>query len=197
MLLELFRAVVFSAATLLLFGGAYHGLLWGIGRVAFPAQAEGSLIRRADGTVVGSRLIAQRFTRDVYVHPRPSAVDYDASSSGGSNYATSSPDQRKLVRDRLAEVQARERVAAADVPSELVTASGSGLDPHLSPDAVLLQVPRLARARGVSAERVRAIVQAHVEPPLLGLFGQPRVNVLVLNLALDDAFGSPAPSPRP
>ena len=197
MLLELFRAVVFSAATLLLFGGAYHGLLWGIGRVAFPAQAEGSLIRRADGSVVGSRLIAQRFTRDVYVHPHPSAVDYDASSTGGSNYATSSPDQRKLVRDRLAEVQARERVAAADVPSELVTASGSGLDPHLSPDAVLLQVPRLARARGVSAERVRAIVQAHVEPPLLGLFGQPRVNVLVLNLALDDAFGSPAPSPRP
>jgi potassium-transporting ATPase KdpC subunit len=186
---EIIRAFVFAAVTMLLFGGVYHGALWGIGRIAFRDQADGSLIRRADGTVVGSRLIAQRFTRPGYVQPRPSAVDYDASSTGGSNLGTSSPDQARLLRERLAAVCAREGVTAAQVPVELITASGSGLDPDLSLEAVALQERRVARARGVGVDRVHAIVTAQTEAPLWGVFGPARVNVLLLNLALDRAFG--------
>lgn len=196
---EIVRAFVFTAATMLLFGGGFPVLLWGIGRVAFPAQADGSLIRRADGTIVGSRLIAQRFTRAGYFHPRPSAVGYDAASTGGSNLATTSPDQSRLMRERLAAVQMRDGVPAARVPIELVTASGSGLDPHLTVPAIAIQEARVAQARGVSVARVHALVAARVEVPLWGLFGPARVNVLLLNLALDDAFGavSPAASPSP
>jgi potassium-transporting ATPase KdpC subunit len=195
---EIVRAIAFTAATMLLFGGAFPGLLWGIGRVAFPAQADGSLIRRADGTIVGSRLIAQRFTRAEYFHPRPSPVGYDAASAGGSNLAATSPDQARLVRGRLDAVRVRDGVSAAQVPIELVTASGSGLDPHLTLPAIFIQEGRVAQARGVSAARVHALVATHVEAPLWGLFGPARVNVLVVNLALDDAFGavSAATSPR-
>ena len=133
---EIVRAIVFTAATMLLFGGVFPGLLWGIGRVAFPAQADGSLIRRADGTIVGSRLIAQRFTRAEYFHPRPSAVGYDAASTGGSNLATTNPDQARLVRERLDAVRVRDGVGASAGAVELVTASGSGLDPHLTLPAI-------------------------------------------------------------
>jgi potassium-transporting ATPase KdpC subunit len=198
---EIVRALVFAAATMLLFAGAYHAALWGVGRVAFREQADGSLLRRADGTVVGSRLVAQRFTRPGYVHPRPSAVNYDASSTGGSNLATSSPDQARLLRERLAAVCARDGVTAAQVPVELITASGSGLDPDLSLEAVAIQEGRVARARGVGVDRVHAVVTSQTEPPLWGIFGPARVNVLLLNLALDRAFGparDAAPSsPRP
>jgi potassium-transporting ATPase KdpC subunit len=187
---EIVRAIVFTAATMLLFGGAFPGLLWGIGRVAFPAQAEGSLIRRADGTIVGSRLIAQRFTRAEYFHARPSAVGYDAASTGASNLATTSPDQARLVRERLDAVGVRDGVTAAQVPIELVTASGSGLDPQLTLPAIAVQEARVAQARGVSVARLHAQVATHVEMPLWGVFGPARVNVLLLNLALDDAFGT-------
>jgi potassium-transporting ATPase KdpC subunit len=199
MRIEIVRAVVFTIGTMLLFGGAFPGLLWGIGRVAFTAQADGSLIRRADGTIAGSRLVGQRFTRAEYFHPRPSAVGYDAASTGGSNFATTSPDQIRLMRERLDAVRARDGVTAAQVPIELVTASGSGLDPHLTLPAIVIQEARVAQARGVSAARVHALVAARVEAPLWGVFGPARVNVLLLNLALDDAFGavSPAASPRP
>jgi K+-transporting ATPase ATPase C chain len=196
MRLALFRALVFALASLLLFGGGYHGVLWIVGRVAFPDRAEGSLVRRADGTVVGSRLIAQPFTRDVYVHPRPSAVAYDASATGGSNYGPANPEQVRLMTERRDATARREGVSPARVPIDLLTASGSGLDPHLSPEAVALQLPRVARARGVDVARVRAIAAAHVEPPLGGLFGQARINVLLLNLALDDAFAITGSSQR-
>ncbi len=189
MLSDLKRGVLYTFVTMALFGGAYHVLLWGIGRAAFPHQAEGSLVRRADGTVVGSSLIAQRFTSPHYFHPRPSAVDYNAASTGGSNYGPSNPDHLALVRERLDTVVATEGVQAAEVPSEMVTASGAGLDPHIPPGAAELQVARVARARQVEPARVRDLVLARTEGPLWGVFGRARVNVLELNLALDERLG--------
>ncbi len=187
---ELKRAVLYTLVTMVLFGGVYHLLIWGIGRVAFPAQAEGSLLRRADGAVVGSSLIAQKFTKPGYFHPRPSGVDYNAASTGGTNYGPSNPDHLKAVKERLDALTAEEGVPAASVPSEMVTASGAGLDPHIPPSAAELQVARVARARNVAPERVREVVSRHTEGPLLGVFGRARVNVLELNLALDQAFGA-------
>jgi potassium-transporting ATPase KdpC subunit len=185
---EFTRGVLFTVVTMLLFGGGYHGVLWVVGRLAFPSQAEGSLIRRSDGTVVGSRLIAQKFTRAEYFHPRPSAVDYNAASTGGSNYGPSNPDHLKLVRERLDAVVALEGVEAGQVPSEMVTAGG-GLDPHIPPEAADLQAARVARARNVAADRVRGLIRAHTEGPALGFLGRARVNVLELNLALDESLG--------
>ena len=179
---------------MVLFGGAYHAVLWGIGRVAFPAQAEGSLIRRADGTIVGSRLIAQKFARPEYFRPRPSGVDYNAASTGGTNFGPSNPDHLKTVRERIDAITAEDKVPASEVPSEMVTASGAGLDPHIPPNAAELQAPRIAAARGVTVDRVRGLIQSHTEPPTLGFLGRARVNVLELNLALDEAFRAPAAS---
>ncbi|MGD9903057.1 MAG: potassium-transporting ATPase subunit KdpC [Vicinamibacterales bacterium] len=191
---EIRQAVLFTLVTLPLCGGAYHGVIWAVGQVAFPAQAEGSLVRGADGAVVGSRLIAQKFTRAEYFQARPSGVDYDAASTGGTNYGPSNPDHLKAVQERLDAVAAQEGVTAAAVPSEMVTASGAGLDPHIPPAAAELQARRVAAARGAPLERVRELVQAHTESPTLGLLGRARVNVLELNLALDAAFGVPAPA---
>jgi K+-transporting ATPase ATPase C chain len=189
MLSELKRGALYTVVTMALFGGAYPLLMWGIGRTVFPRQAEGSLIRRADGTVVGSSLIAQKFVRPGYFHPRPSGVDYNAASTGGSNYGPSNPDHLEAVRERLGAVAAEEGVSAADVPSEMVTASGGGLDPHIPPSAAEIQVARVARARNVDPARVRDLVRSHTEPPLLGVLGRARVNVLELNLALDATLG--------
>ncbi len=190
MFTELKRGILFTVVTMVLLGGGYHVVLWGIGRVAFPAQAEGSLIRRADGTVVGSRLIAQKFTRPEYFQPRPSGVDYNAASTGGTNYGPSNPDHLKAVQERLDAVTKQEGVTASQVPSEMVTASGGGLDPHIPPAAAEIQAPRVATARGVPVERVRELIRAHTEPPTFGFLGRARVNVLELNLALDETFGT-------
>jgi K+-transporting ATPase ATPase C chain len=186
---EIKRGLLFAIVTMVLFGGVYHLLMWGIGRVAFPNQAEGSLIRRADGTVVGSSLIAQAFTRPEYFHPRPSGVDYNAASTGGTNYGPSNPDHLNAVSERLEAVTSKEGVSPGEVPSEMVTASGGGLDPHIPPNAAELQLARVARARNADAEQVRALVRAHTEGPFLGVFGRDRVNVLELNLALDEQLG--------
>ena len=190
MLTELKRGLVFTVVMMALMGGAYHGLVWAIGRAAFPVQAEGSLIRRADGTIVGSRLVAQKFTREEHFRSRPSAVDYNAASTGGSNYGPSNPEHLKAVGERLAEIERLEGVPAGQVPSEMVTTSGSGIDPHIPPAAAEIQAPRVARARKADIGRVRALIEAHTERPQLGFLGAPRVNVLELNLALDDAFGA-------
>ncbi len=189
MLTELKRGVLFTLITMVLLGGAYHVLLWGVGQVLFADQAEGSLIRRTDGTVVGSRLIAQKFTRPEYYQPRPSGVDYNAASTGGTNFGPTNPDHLKAVQERLDGIVAQEKTTAAHVPSEMVTASGAGLDPHIPPAAAELQTARVAAARGVPAERVRALVAAHTEPPTFGFLGRSRINVLELNLALDEALG--------
>jgi K+-transporting ATPase ATPase C chain len=162
--------------------------VWGIGQAVFPSQAEGSLIRRADGAVVGSRLIAQKFTRPEYFRPRPSGVDYNAASTGGTNYGPSNPDHLKAVRERLDAIIAEEKVTAAQVPSEMVTASGAGMDPHIPPAAADLQARRVAAARGATVDRIRDLIRSHTERPTLGLLGRSRVNVLELNLALDETF---------
>jgi K+-transporting ATPase ATPase C chain len=138
---------------------------------------------------VGSSLIAQKFALPEYFHPRPSAVDHNAASTGASNYGPSNPDHLVLVRERLDAVAAREGVPPSDVPSEMVTASGAGLDPHIPPNAAELQVARIARARTIDVRRVRELVRTHTEAPALGVFGRTRVNVLELNLALDETFG--------
>ncbi len=184
----------FTIVTMFLLGGLYHAALWVIGQAAFPARAEGSLIRRADGTIVGSRLIAQKFTRPEYFHPRPSAVDYNAASTGGSNYGPSNPDHLKTVKERLDALTQQNGVRASQVPSEMVTASGAGLDPHIPPAAANLQAARVASARGVPIERVQALIHAHTEPPAFGFLGRTRVNVLELNLDLDETIGRPTPA---
>jgi K+-transporting ATPase ATPase C chain len=189
MLTEIRRGVLFTIVTMILFGGGYHVVLWGLGRVLFPSQAEGSLIRRADGTLVGSRLIAQAFSRPQYFQPRPSGVDYNAASTGGTNYGPFNPDHLKAVQERLDAAIQLEGSSPGQVPSEMVTASGAGLDPHIPPPAAQLQAARVARARGVSVERVRDLILSHTERPTLGLLGRARVNVLELNLALDESLG--------
>jgi K+-transporting ATPase ATPase C chain len=190
MLKELKQAALFTLVTMVLLGGAYHVFLWGIGRTLFAAQAEGSLIRQSDGTIVGSRLIAQKFERPEYFRPRPSAVDYNAASAGGTNYGPSTADHLTAVQQRLDAITKDEGVAAGQVPSEMVTASGAGMDPHIPPAAAELQAARVASARGVPVERMRELIRAHTEPPTLGFLGRARVNVLELNLALDAARSS-------
>jgi K+-transporting ATPase ATPase C chain len=194
MVKEIKQAILFTIVTMVLLGGGYHVVLWAIGRVAFPAQAEGSLIRRSDGTIVGSRLIAQKFTRPEYFQPRPSGVDYNAASTGGTNYGPSNPDHLKAVQERVDAVAKQEGVTADRIPSEMVTASGGGMDPHIPPAAAALQAARIASARGVPVDRVRDLIRAHTEPPTLGFLGRARVNVLELNLALDETLGAPTPA---
>jgi len=192
MVKEIKQGVLFTVVTMVLLGGVYNVLLVGLGRVVFPAQAEGSLVRRADGTVVGSRLIGQKFSRPAYFQPRPSAVDYNAASTGGSNYGPSNPDHLKAVKERLDAIMAQEKVTAGQVPSEMLTASGGGMDPHIPPAAAELQAARVAAARGAAIERVRQLIAANTESPTFGFLGRARVNVLGLNLALDEALGAPA-----
>jgi K+-transporting ATPase ATPase C chain len=184
---ELKRGLLFTVVSLVLVL-TYHVFLWGVGQAAFHRQAEGSLIRRADGTIVGSRLIAQKFTKPEYFQPRPSAVDYNAASTGGSNFGPSNPDHLKVVRERLGAVTRLEGVTPGQVPSEMVTASGGGMDPDIPPAAAALQARRVAEARGVPIERVRELIEFHTEGPAFGFLGRARVNVLELNLALDEAL---------
>ena len=194
MLKEIKQGILFTVVTMVLLGGGYNVMLWAIGQAVFSAQTEGSLIRRADGTIVGSRLIAQKFTRPEYFQPRPSGVDYNAASTGGTNYGPSNPDHLKAVQERLDAVTKQEGAAPSQVPSEMVTASGAGLDPHIPPNAAELQAVRVASARQVDANRVRELIASHTEAPTFGFLGRARVNVLELNLALDEAFGAPSPA---
>jgi K+-transporting ATPase ATPase C chain len=179
-------AVLMTVVTMLLLGVVYPLVITAIAQVAFPDQANGQLIER-NGVVIGSRLIAQRFSSPGYFRPRPSAAGrgYDAANSAGSQLG---PTNKALVEAVKAHVEAaRKENPDVPVPIDLVTASASGLDPHLSPAAVDFQVPRVARERGMSEADVRRLVQAHTEDRQLGFLGEPRVNVLELNLALDRA----------
>ena len=177
--------VVFIALT----GLVYPLALTGIAQVIFPTQAAGGQISR-DGQIVGSRLIGQAFVSDRYFHGRPSAAGqsgYDASSSSGSNLGPLSRQLLERVRNDVAKLH---KEGATDIPADAVTASGSGLDPHISPAYAELQVGRVATARGVSPDRVRALIAQDTKQPTFGVIGEPRVNVLLLNLALDRTFGA-------
>lgn len=185
-------ALGLGLASLLLLGLAYAVVTTEVGRWLFPAQANGSLLLR-DGQVRGSALIAQPFVGDGYFQARPSAANYDPMAAAGSNLARSNPALHERVQASLAAVAAREGVPAAQVPGDLVTQSGAGMDPEVSPAAAQLQVARVARARGLPQDQVAALVQAHTQGPQWGVFGQPRVNVVTLNLALDTAHAAPAP----
>lgn len=190
MLQDLKRGLLFTLVTMVVFGLGYHAVLWAVGRLAFPDRAEGSLVRRVDGRIVGSTLIAQKFAAPGYFQPRPSAVDYNAASTGGTNYGPSNPDHLKAARERLAAIVRREGVAPSRVPSEMITASGGGLDPHIPPEAAEIQVARVASTRRIAESRVRALVRQHTEAPTLGFLGRTRINVLQLNLTLDRESGA-------
>ena len=180
--------------TLAVTGLAYPLAVTGAAQLLFPFRANGSLVSDEKGTPVGSELLAQGFANPAYFHPRPSAVGndgYDPTSSGGSNLGPTSAKLRERVTSDAAKLLAENPEARGPVPAELVTTSASGLDPHLSPDAARWQIPRVARARNVDPSRVRGVVDALVEGRDLGFIGEPRVNVLLLNLALDRQFGRP------
>jgi K+-transporting ATPase ATPase C chain len=171
----------------LLTGVAYPLVVTGIAQALFPAQANGSLVVK-DGKPVGSRLIGQPFDDPKYFWSRPSATSPfadNAGSSSGSNLSPTNPDLVKAVQGRVDALRAADPGNTAPVPVDLVTASGSGLDPHISPAAALYQVPRVAKARKLDPEAVRQLVERHTEGRFLGFLGEPRVNVLTLNLALD------------
>jgi K+-transporting ATPase ATPase C chain len=192
---ELWIAVRATLATLVLTGLLYPLAFTGIAQVLLPDLANGSLVTDESGRVVGSSLIGQAFTQPGYVWPRPSAAGangWDATSSSGSNLGTTSQKLRDRAAAEVGRLAAANPDAPGPVPAELVAASASGLDPHLSPEAALWQAPRVARARNVDTERVRAVIESQVEPRTLGFLGEPRVNVLLVNLALDRQFGRAA-----
>jgi K+-transporting ATPase ATPase C chain len=180
-------AVRFTIVTTIVFGLLYPLGVTGLSQLLFPRQANGSLIEK-NGQIIGSWLIGQAFTSDKYFHPRPSAAGsgYDATSSGGSNLG---PTNRQLV-DRVKQDVAKlqQENPGTPIPADLVTASGSGLDPDISPASAEFQIPRVAKARGISTDALRAAVARHTAARQLGVLGEPRVNVLELNLDLDQSY---------
>ena len=185
MIKHLWTATLMTLVTTVLLGIAYPLAVTGLAQVLFPDKANGQLIER-DGKVIGSRIIGQPFSSPGYFYSRPSAAGsgYDGGASSGSNLG---PTNKKLVDRVAADVARLQKDNAAPVPIDLVTASGSGLDPHISPAAAEFQVPRVARERGLSETAVRELVAAHTEGRQFGVLGEPVVNVLLLNLALDDS----------
>jgi K+-transporting ATPase ATPase C chain len=178
-------SIRFTLVTAVLLGIGYPLVVTGIAAVIFPHKAAGSLIQLQDGTVIGSELLAQSFTSDKYFHPRPSAAGngYDATASGGSNLAQSSKALVDRIQGSIDKLSAEN--PGKPVPIDLVTTSGSGLDPDITPDAAYFQAPRVAKARGIADDRVRQLIGQHIANRQLGVLGEPRVNVLLLNLDLD------------
>jgi potassium-transporting ATPase KdpC subunit len=168
--------------------GVYPVIIWGAGQLLFPHQANGSLIESSDRKIVGSEWLGQNFTSAKYFHPRPSSAGtgYDAANSSGSNFGPTSQKLIDAVKQRVADYRKENDLAAdALIPGDAATASGSGLDPHISPKNAALQAPRVAKERGLSLEDVKSEIAKATDRPSLGILGEPGVNVLKLNLALD------------
>ena len=178
-------SILFTIVTTVLLGLGYPLFVTGIAAVIFPHKAAGSLITLQNGTVIGSELIAQSFTSDKYFHPRPSAAGngYDATASGGSNLAQSNKALVTRIQGDIDKLAAQN--PGKPVPIDMVTTSASGLDPDITPEAAYFQAPRVAKARGLSEDRVRQLVELHITGRQLGVLGEARVNVLLLNLDLD------------
>jgi K+-transporting ATPase ATPase C chain len=195
---QLRPAIVLTALLCLVTGLVYPAVVTGLAQLLFPHEANGS-VATVDSRVVGSALIGQQFTRPEYFHPRPSAAGkgYDGTASGGTNKG---PTDRKLadtlVPGAIEQVVREDGAVRGKIPSDMVTASGSGLDPHISPANAELQVARVARARGLEPEVVKAVLSQHTEGRQFGFLGEPRVNVLLLNLALDSMSRRPGVSSR-
>jgi potassium-transporting ATPase KdpC subunit len=196
MLSEIRPAIVSTVLLTLLLGLGYPLAITGISQIAFPSQAGGSLVTDAKGHVIGSSLLAQPFAKDEYLHPRPSAAGsngYDPTSSGGSNYGPLSSDLAKRVTGDADAL--RKSTGHQAIPDDAITTSGSGLDPDISPAYADLQADRIAKARGASPDAVRKLISEHVDSPFLGFIGQPHVNVLMTNLALDASLPKAQPKP--
>ncbi|HEY3800417.1 MAG TPA: potassium-transporting ATPase subunit KdpC [Caulobacteraceae bacterium] len=196
MLAEIRPAIVSTILFTLLLGLGYPLAVTGLAQALFPAQANGSLVTGPGGRVIGSSLLAQPFARDEYLHPRPSAAGagYDPTSSGGSNYGPLNSDLAKRVAGDAAALRAS--TGHQNIPDDAITTSASGLDPDISPAYADLQADRIAKARGASAADIRKLIDGHVQAPLLGFIGQPHVNVLMTNLALDAALPRANLNPR-
>jgi K+-transporting ATPase ATPase C chain len=182
---ELKRALIVFGVLVVITGIIYPLTVTGIAQLTMHRRANGSIVV-VNGHTVGSELIGQQWASPRYFHGRPSATGYDASTSGGSNLGPSSADLEKNVEERIAQIRAENGLAAdTPVPADLVTASASGLDPDISPESALLQVQRIAAARGLAPNTIKHLVDLHTRKPFLGVWGQPRVNVLELNIDLD------------
>lgn len=192
----LLRSALYVLVTTALFGGAYPALVTLVSQLVWPEEANGSYVSR-NGKVVGSALIGQNFRRPEYLHPRPSGAGkdgYDGLASGGRNKGPTDAGLAQSIADAVKAARADRPGDSGPVPPDLVTASGSGLDPHLSPDAAFWQAARIAKVRGVSENQVFEVIRRHVEPRTLGILGEPRVNVLLTNLDLDRTLpGRPHP----
>ena len=196
MLSEIRPAIVSTVLFTLLLGLGYPLVITGIAQAAFPYQADGSLVKDASGKVIGSALLAQPFARDEYLHPRPSAAGtngYDPTSSGGSNYGPLNPDLAKRIKGDAPAL--RKSTGRDEIPDDAITTSGSGLDPDISPAYAYLQADRIAKARGATSEQVSQLIARHVDGPFLGFIGQPHVNVLMTNRALDASLPKGDPKP--
>jgi len=180
----LLPAIRFAIVSIVLFGLLYPVVATYAGKLLFPQQANGSLIVR-DGVTVGSALVAQNFVDDKYFQSRPSAANYDPRAMAGSNLASTNPALRERIVESSKAISARENIAATAIPADMVTTSGSGIDPHISIEAAHVQLARVAKARGVTEAQVQALIDANTQTPAFGILGQSRVNVLQLNLALD------------
>ena len=183
---NIFPAIKLTLLCIVLFVAVYSGIVWGIARVAAPNGGDGEVILK-NGNIIGFANVGQAFTQDKYFWSRPSAVSYNAAGSGGSNKGPTNPDYLATVQARIDTFMIHNPgVAKSEIPAELLTASGSGLDPHISPVAAQVQVKRIALTRGIAESKISQIVAAATEGPWLGIFGPSQINVLKLNIALDE-----------